>query len=455
MSKDKFIYICSRCSKETAKWVGLCPQCREWNTFEEKNTKLNSCHKTNKSYEVKAVHLSEINYGQSSHVKTGLEKFDCIIGGGFTKDSLTLLSGEPGVGKSTFLIEIAKGILASNESKSVLYISGEESCEQIGNRARRLGLDSKDFYLMFEEKWEVIKDEIRNKKPDFLIIDSIHTLLSAEIRNTAGSVNQIKEITGELVKIIKKINITTMIIGHVTKDGHIAGPKVLEHLVDTVLSLEANNGGNEREIIVKKNRYGSTEEKVFMKMTELGLIEEQYDRNNEDEDTAIEAQGAIAIGIFEGDKVKVTQAQALVVDRKSINAKVTVQGIDSGRVALLCAIIDKHLSMNISMCDIYINIIGNNKLKNRENDLSIIAAILSSKFNRIIGGETALLGEVGLSGEIRRCHEIQNKVRQLSSKKFKHIIMNYQSSKEVTNKYNMNIVGLEKVSDLKKMLLAK
>jgi len=374
------------------------------------------------------------------------------MGGGITLGSLTLIGGEPGIGKSTLLMEVCGKLLREYGKDRILYVSGEESESQIAGRSKRLGVNNSNFYIYNESSWQKIIEQVKEIKPKFLVIDSIQTTYSNQIDSAAGTLSQIREVTYELMNYAKAHDLTCFIIGHVTKEGQIAGPKVLEHMVDTVIYFEGDQLGQYRMLRVIKNRFGNTNEVGIFEMQEKGLIEIQNPSQYFLEQSLPGSFGRSITCILEGSRSLFVEIQALVVENKFAVGRRTTQGLDTNRVALLVAVIDKYLGIPLSYNDIYVNVVGGMKLTTRENDLSVIASLLSSYYQSPITNDTLFLGEVGLTGEVRSVPMMEMRLKEISQMNYKRVITSKRAADDLKGKYKAELVGITKASELKDLL---
>ena len=453
--KNRVKFVCQECEYTSAKWLGKCPECESWNSFEEETEiSSKSASETRKAIKKENVpkRVSEIEKESFVRYRTGLSEFDRVMGGGVTRGSLTLLGGEPGIGKSTLLMEVSGKLAKLSKDSKVLYISGEESASQVAQRSARLGVNEDNFYILNETSWQSILATIKKLKPVFLIIDSIQTTVSSEIQSAAGTISQIREVTYEIMNYAKALDLTCFVIGHVTKEGNIAGPKILEHMVDTVVYFEGDQFGQYRLLRVIKNRFGDTNEVGIFEMRENGLNEvknpSQYFLDSSLED----AYGRSLTCILEGSRPIFVEVQSLVVENKYGNGRRTTQGIDSNRLSLLVAVVDKYFEVPLSMNDIYLNIVGGLKLQSRESDLSIIASLLSSFYGDPIDDGIILIGEVGLTGEVRSVPMIETRLKEIAQLNYKKVVTSKKLAKEYKGKFNIEIIGIQKATDLKEHL---
>lgn len=455
MAKIKAVFTCQTCSYTSPKWLGRCPDCQTWNSFEEgiqepklavtKSSDLNrSTPKT----------ISNISVEKYPRFETGTKEFDRVMGGGITRGSLTLIGGEPGIGKSTLLMEVCGRLLDKNIVKKILYVSGEESESQIAQRSKRLGIVSESFYIFHETRWERVLESLREIKPDFLVIDSIQTTVSGQLDSPAGTLSQIREVTYELMNQAKALGLTCFVIGHVTKEGSIAGPKILEHMVDTVIYFEGDQYGQYRILRSMKNRFGNTNEIGIFEMRESGLREVENPSQYFLDQSLSDSFGRSLSCVMEGSRVLFVEIQALVVENKFGTGRRVSQGLDNNRVALLVAVIDKYVGIPLSYNDIYVNVVGGLKLQGREADLSIVASLLSSYYAKSVPQDTLLLGEVGLTGEVRSIPMMETRLREAAQMNYKRVITSQRAAKEFSGKVKIDVVGLGKASDLKKLLFS-
>ena len=429
MAKAKTVWVCSECGNEAMKWLGKCPACNKWDTFYEeqkieKTVSKNRFSQGNTNSEI--VRLKDAKKKEYTRVSSGLEEMDRVLGGGFVDGSLTLIGGEPGIGKSTLILQLCS--LIGYEGK-ILYISGEESLEQIKLRADRLNIKNDNIYFLAETDMAVIEEKLENERPEFCIIDSIQTMFSGEITSAPGSVSQVREITAKIMQICKKKEITTIIVGHVTKDGNIAGPRVLEHMVDTVLYLEGERYFSYRILRTVKNRFGSTNEIGMFEMKNEGLVEVQNPSSILIGDREEDILGTIVAPSVEGTRPILIEIQALTTKTFFGMPRRSSNGIDYNKLNLLIAVIEKYTKIPLSSQDVYINIVGGIKINEPAVDLAVVLAIISSYKSIAIKNEVAVIGEVGLTGEIRNVSNIEKRIKEVEKLGFKKIIIplsNYQ-----------------------------
>lgn len=441
----KSIYFCQNCGHEESKWLGQCPMCREWNTFvEEKVTVSKGTAAKNTVREAEVVTLSSVSTDQEDRMQTEIEELDRVLGGGVVPGSLVLVGGDPGIGKSTLLLQVCKRL--SDQGRKVLYISGEESLKQIKLRANRMGTFSDHLLLLCETNLETIRQVIEREHPAVAVIDSIQTMYSEEVTAAPGSVSQVREATNTLMQIAKGLNITIFIVGHVTKEGTVAGPRVLEHMVDTVLYFEGDRHASYRILRGVKNRFGSTNEIGVFEMRETGLEEvpnpSEYMLNGRPED----ASGSVVACSMEGTRPILMEIQALVCRSNFGMPRRTAAGTDYNRVNLLMAVLEKRVGLPLSNYDAYINIAGGIRMNEPAIDLGIVMAIVSSYKNQSISPGTIVFGEVGLSGEVRAVSMPEQRVAEARKLGFKTCIMP-QVSKDMLKKIEgIEAIGVKSVN---------
>lgn len=401
MAKGKNVFYCQSCGYESAKWMGQCPGCREWNTFVEEPVIVtrNSQKRASLIKKQNPTLLSKVSGENSLRISTGIREFDRVLGGGIVEGSMVLVGGDPGIGKSTLLLQMC--LLLVSQKHKVLYISGEESLQQIKIRADRLGNHGGDLMMLCETDLEAIQEVIERIKPQLVVIDSIQTMCKSDVSSAPGSVSQVRESTGVFMKIAKTLGVTVFIVGHVTKEGVVAGPRVLEHMVDTVLYFEGERHAVYRILRSVKNRFGSTNEIGVFEMGQKGLTEvlnpSQYLLDGRPEG----ASGSVVACLMEGTRPVMVEVQALVCRTNFNMARRTAAGMDYNRVNLLMAVIEKRLGLSLSNWDAYVNIAGGMKLNAPALDLAVVTAIISSYKNFPVDEKTIVFGEVGLAGEVR------------------------------------------------------
>ena len=422
MAKAKTVFFCKECGNESSKWLGQCPACKQWDTMVEQKLEKN-IYKSNRRTvsDNKAVVLSQVSSKEDERMTTNIGELDRVLGSGIVKGSLVLVGGDPGIGKSTLLLQMCKEL--ASMGKKVLYVSGEESTVQIKMRADRLGEFKGEMLLLSETNLDTVLDNIDEIKPEIVIIDSVQTMFKEDVASSPGSVSQVKETTNVLMHIAKEKGIATFIVGHVTKEGTVAGPRVLEHMVDTVLYFEGENQASYRMLRAVKNRFGSTNEIGVFEMQREGLVEipnpSKYMLQGKPEDEP----GSVVTTTIEGTRTILIEIQALVC-RTSFNfPRRTSAGTDFNRVNLLLAILEKRLGMKLAECDAYVNIAGGMKVTEPAVDLALIMAVISSYRNVPISGRTIIFGEVGLTGEVRAVSQASQRVSEAMKIGFEKIIM--------------------------------
>ena len=453
MAKAKTIFVCSECGNESPKWLGKCPACNSWNTFyEQKIEKYTETNKIEKKINNTPRPLNSYVGQEANRTSTGYLELDRVLGGGLVKGSLILLGGEPGIGKSTLILQLCEKV--QGEGK-VLYVSGEESAEQIKLRADRLEIKNQDLMFLGETDIDVIKDAISDMKPKLVIIDSIQTMYSDEITAAAGSVSQVREITSQIMRMCKAQQITTIIIGHVTKEGNIAGPRVLEHMVDTVLYLEGERYNTYRILRAVKNRFGSTNEIGMFEMREEGMCEVTNPSDiliTEREDNP---SGSCILASVEGTRPILVEVQALTSQTVFGLPKRTANGFDYNRLAVLIAVLEKKAGLSLGNQDVYLNIAGGMKISEPAADLGSIATVASSYKNVPIPQSTVVMGEVGLTGEVRRINLIEKRLKEAEKLGFKACIIPENNKKVLKDNYKLDIMGVKSIGDMLRILKIK
>lgn len=484
MAKAKSVFVCSECGYEAPKWMGRCPSCGSWNTFYEEKLEATSSSgnvvKLRKSE--KPRKLNSVEGRDEIRTKTGYEEVDRVLGGGLVKGSLVLLGGEPGIGKSTLILQLCNKLAGSyNKSDSngnrivksdnklasegdktagegdktagdenrgiVLYVSGEESAEQVKLRADRLNIDNDNIMFLGETDIDAIETQILDIKPKLVIIDSIQTMFSNEITSAPGTVSQVREITARIMKCCKQNQITTIIIGHVTKDGNIAGPRILEHMVDTVLYLEGERYFSYRILRSVKNRFGSTNEIGMFEMKNEGMCEVTNPSSVLISEDSEEVPGACIVCSLEGTRPLLVELQALTTTSIYGIPKRTGNGIDFNKIALLIAVLEKRARMNLGNQDVYLNVVSGMKINEPAIDLGIAAVIASSFKSVYIPKNTAIIGEVGLTGEIRAVNMIDKRLKEAQRLGIKRIIIPQNNAKLLKESYKLDIIGVKNINE--------
>ena len=450
MAKGKTsVYFCQNCGFESSKWMGQCPGCKEWNTFvEEVMDRKNTSSSVKKAAEEsKPVPLSAVSSANEERIYTDIKELDRVLGGGIVKGSLVLVGGDPGIGKSTLLLQVCRNL--SNKGVSVLYISGEESLQQIKIRAERIGRFCDSLELLCETNLEIIKEVIHRRKPNVVIIDSIQTMYSENAGSAPGSVSQVREATSVFMQTAKGLDISIFIVGHVTKEGVVAGPRVLEHMVDTVLYFEGDRHESYRILRGVKNRFGSTNEIGVFEMRNVGLVEVENPSEFMLSGKPIGASGSVVACSMEGTRPILLEIQALICHTNFGNPRRTATGTDSNRVNLLMAVLEKRLGMRLSECDGYVNIAGGIRMNEPAIDLGIVLAIISSKLDKPIDDKTICFGEVGLSGEVRGVNMAEQRVLEAKKLGFERCILPQVCKNGFSNKIDgIELIGVNNISEV-------
>lgn len=452
----KSVFFCQECGYEAPKWMGQCPACKKWNTFVEESV-TPSQGKTsglagNVAKAAEPVTLSQVQIHEEERIHTGIKELDRVLGGGIMGGSMTLVGGDPGIGKSTLLLQVCRNLAGQVR---VLYISGEESLKQIKLRAQRIGAFSDQMLLLCETNLNSIRQVIERKKPDVVIIDSIQTMYNEEVSSAPGSVSQVRESTGVLMRIAKGMGVSVFIVGHVTKDGNVAGPRVLEHMVDTVLYFEGDRHASYRILRGVKNRFGSTNEIGVFEMREEGLVEvenpSEFMLNGRPEG----ASGSVVACSMEGTRPILIEIQALVCPSNFGMPRRTAAGTDFNRVNLLMAVLEKRLGIHLSSSDAYVNIAGGIRMNEPAIDLGILLAIVSSYKDIVIDDKVLVFGEVGLSGEVRAVSMAEQRVQEAKKLGFTTIILPAVCMKSVRNITDICLIPVETIRDAVQFLMKK
>lgn len=438
-AKSTTVFFCQNCGHESAKWMGQCPGCRQWNTFVEESVVTKGREMGDKRSEgsrSRPAALSEISLEEEDRITTRMQELDRVLGGGLVKGSLTLVGGDPGIGKSTLLLQVCRNL--AGDGREVLYVSGEESLKQIKIRANRIGEFDGHLKLLCETSLPAIEETIRNTKPGIVVIDSIQTMYHEGISSAPGSVSQVRESTSTFLQLAKGLNISIFIVGHVTKEGTVAGPRVLEHMVDTVLYFEGDRYASYRILRGVKNRFGSTNEIGVFEMRKEGLAEVKNPSEYMLSGKPKGASGSVVVCSVEGTRPILVEIQALVCRTNFGIPRRQTTGTDFNRVNLLMAVLEKRLGLQIGDCDAYVNIAGGMKINEPATDLGIVMAIVSSFRNRAVDEKTLVFGEVGLSGEVRAVTMAQQRVLEAKKLGYDAVIMP-----------RVNLEGMEPVKGIK------
>lgn len=448
-TKVKSVWYCSECGHKQSKWAGQCPQCTQWNTIHEEvelpqqASRFESCtHSVNR-----AVKLKDVTVSNTQRLKTFISEFDRLIGGGIVPGSLTLVGGDPGIGKSTLLLQLSNALAL--QGFIVLYVCGEESLEQTSMRARRLSIESDNLFLLSETNFSLIKAQIDHINPDILIVDSIQIIYKSEISSSPGSVSQVRENATEFMHLSKGRGISTFLIGHVTKSGEIAGPRVLEHLVDTVLYFEGDKQHQYRLIRVVKNRFGPTDEIAVFQMHGKGLVEVSNPSQVFLEERAKKIIGSVIIPTIEGSRPILIETQALVTETFFPSPSRRCAGLDQNRLALLLAVLEKRLGYPMHKCDVFVSIAGGMRITEPGIDLGILLSLASSMRNRVIDEATTVVGEVGLGGEIRSVTRIESRLKEAIHMGFKRCLIPKRNLNGISDEIcqNISIKGVDSVEE--------
>lgn len=445
----KSIFFCQNCGHEESKWLGQCPACKEWNTFVEEKITVSAGGKSGaarsgKGTDINIVPLMNVSTDEDERIQTQIQELDRVLGGGIVEGSLVLVGGDPGIGKSTLLLQVCQKLSSIN--KKVLYISGEESLKQIKLRANRMGEFSGNLFLLCETNLEMIRTAIEKQKPDMVVIDSIQTMYSEEVTSAPGSVSQVRESTNVFMQLAKGMNIAVFIVGHVTKEGTVAGPRVLEHMVDTVLYFEGDRHASYRILRSVKNRFGSTNEIGVFEMRKEGLIEVENPSEFMLSGKPENASGSVVACAMEGTRPMLMEIQALVCRSNFGMPRRTAAGIDYNRVNLLMAVLEKRVGLPLSNYDAYVNIAGGIRMNEPAIDLGVIMAVASSYKNKPVVEDMIVFGEVGLSGEVRAVTMPEQRVAEARKLGFKTCVLPEVCVKNIGHAEGIELVGVKSVA---------
>ena len=451
MAKKKSSFVCQNCGYKSAKYLGRCPNCGEWSSFVEevevqevKNQRVSMTGERSKP-----LKLDEVELFDTPRIETDLDEFNRVLGGGVVPGSLVLIGGDPGIGKSTLLLQVSTQLASRGR---VLYVSGEESAQQIKLRAERLGDIDRDFYLYAETNMQSIRAEVERLKPNFLIIDSIQTIMTPEIQSTQGSVSQVREVTGELMQIAKTNDIATFIVGHVTKEGQLAGPRMLEHMVDTVLYFEGERNNTFRILRAVKNRFGSTNEIGIFEMQGHGLVEVTNPSEVFLEERLEGSTGSAIVCALEGTRPILVEIQALTTPTMFGNAKRTTSGLDFNRVSLIMAVLEKRTGLLMQNQDAYLKSAGGVKLDEPAIDLAVAVAVASSYKELPTDARECFIGEIGLTGEIRRVTRIEQRLNEAAKLGFKKVYAPKNSIVGIDIPEQIQVIGVTTLANIKTRL---
>jgi DNA repair protein RadA/Sms len=451
MAKVKTVYFCQSCGHESPKWLGKCPSCGEWNTFVEEKVTVakKGSGKSGRQQAQLPVKLSEIVPLDEPRIHMPSEELNRVLGGGLVAGSLTLIGGEPGIGKSTLLLQN----ILSIRNRKILYVSGEESASQLKLRADRLGKVSDNTFILCETKLDNIFTQIENVEPQLVIVDSIQTIASDQVESAAGSVSQVRECAAALLRYAKESNVPVILVGHINKDGAIAGPKVLEHIVDTVLQFEGDRQYLYRILRSIKNRFGSTSEIGIYEMVRNGLKEVKNPSEMLLSENRDEEMSGITIGVtVEGIRPFMVEVQALVSTAAYGTPQRSVTGFDQRRLNMLLAVLEKRARFKLGQKDVFLNMAGGLKVADPAIDLAVVAAIMSSNFDVAVSRKTTFIGEVGLSGEIRTVTRIEQRVAEVEKLGFENVVIPKGNLKGIKEKFSINIIEVGKIEELLRFL---
>ena len=456
--KAKTVFYCTECGNETPKWAGKCPACGAWNTIVEQPTAPKAAKSVSRSVgggryrPVKAVHLSEIAGQQEIRFSTGMKELDRVLGGGAVKGSLVLVGGAPGIGKSTLMLQICHTLCAASK---VLYVSGEESVGQLKLRAQRLGVAGEDLYILAETGLEDVLESVRQEAPDVLIVDSIQTLYNPNLDTPPGSVGQVKDCTLALMDLAKRQEVTVFVIGHVNKEGSIAGPKVLEHMVDCVLYFEGDQHNTYRILRAAKNRFGATNEIGVFEMQNNGLYEVENPSKMLLSGRPDGASGTCVTCVMEGARPVLAEIQALIAPTSFSSPRRSSNGFDFNRAAMLMAVLEKRGGLRLSTCDAYMNIIGGLTLDEPAADLAAVLALASSYLDKPVAGDLAAIGEVGLTGELRAVNHLDQRLSEVRRLGFTKCVVPKRRSGKLDGGDGLTLLQADNIGEAIRMVLGK
>jgi DNA repair protein RadA/Sms len=448
MKKSETVFVCQHCGHHSAKWLGKCPECGEWNSVVEEKQQTSRKGGTRNGFqlrEVSAIAFNEIEPQDDRRLPSGVTEFDRVLGGGIVPGTLVLIGGDPGIGKSTLLLQVADKL--SDAGMCVLYVSGEESERQIKLRGERLSVVAKNVFLLPETNLENIAREIERLKPGAVIVDSIQTVFSSAIESAPGSVSQVREVAHQFLLLAKNRGIPVFLIGHITKEGSIAGPKALEHIVDTVLYFEGERHHNHRIVRAVKNRYGASNEVGVFEMTGSGLMPVANPSQMFLQERPQNVAGSIVTACMEGTRPLLVEIQALVSSNKYGTGRRMTQGLDQNRVALLIAMLEKRAGLQLSGDDVFVNIAGGLEVDEPAVDLGVVTAIASSFKSTTIDPHTAVFGEIGLTGEVRGAMQASVRAREAQALGFKKIVMPSSNVPGLERLLGVRVVGVKSVDE--------
>ncbi|HEX9061830.1 MAG TPA: DNA repair protein RadA [Clostridia bacterium] len=448
MAKNKIKFVCQECGYESSGWLGKCPACCQWNTFVEEKTFL-SPGKAASSAEIKPVSIDEVEVLAEERYPSGMKELDRVLGGGVVKGSLILVGGDPGIGKSTLLLQVCQSM---PQDIKILYVSGEESIKQIKLRADRLGVKNRQLLTVSETSFRLVSELIEKERPGFVVIDSIQTMFSDELPSAPGSVSQVRDVTTGLMRLAKGLGIAMVIVGHVTKEGALAGPRVLEHMVDTVLYFEGERHLSYRVLRAVKNRFGSTNEVGIFEMRDIGLVEVENPSLMMLSGRPSNVPGTVVVSSLEGTRPMLVEIQALVCPTGFGMPRRMATGIDYNRIILLMAVLEKRVGMQLGNFDAYVNVVGGLKLDEPACDLGVITAIASSFRDIAVDTSTVLIGEVGLTGEIRAVGQMEKRVTEAMRIGFKNCIVPLDNKKLLDGAKTLGDINIKGAGNVQEAL---
>jgi DNA repair protein RadA/Sms len=454
MKKTDTIFVCQNCGHQSRKWLGKCPECGEWNSLVEERAqpvKKGSARNNFNLRQVSALPFTEIESQDDVRVPSGLDEFDRVLGGGIVPGTLVLIGGDPGIGKSTLLLQVADRL--SHSGTTVLYVSGEESERQIKLRGERLRVEATNVYLLPETNLENIASEIDRLKPGAVIVDSIQTVFSGLLESAPGSVSQVREVAQQFLMLAKNRGVPVFLIGHITKEGSLAGPKALEHIVDTVLYFEGERHHNHRIVRATKNRFGAANEVGVFEMTGSGLVPVANPSQMFLQERPQNVAGSIVTVCMEGTRPMLVEIQALVSGTKYGTGRRMTQGVDQSRVALLIAMLEKRAGMQLTGDDVFVNVAGGLEVDEPAADLGLVTAIASSFKNVMIDPQTAVFGEVGLTGEVRGAMQAAVRAREAQALGFRKLVMPASNVNGLERLLGLRVVGVRSVDEALQELL--
>ena len=454
MKKTDTIFVCQNCAHQSRKWLGKCPECGEWNSLVEERAqpvKKGSARSNFSLRQVSALPFTEIEPQDDVRVPSGLDEFDRVLGGGIVPGTLVLIGGDPGIGKSTLLLQVADRL--SHSGTTVLYVSGEESERQIKLRGERLRVEARNVYLLPETNLENIASEIDRIKPGVVIVDSIQTVFSSLLESAPGSVSQVREVAQQFLVLAKNRGVPVFLIGHITKEGSLAGPKALEHIVDTVLYFEGERHHNHRIVRATKNRFGAANEVGVFEMTGSGLVPVANPSQMFLQERPQNVAGSIVTVCMEGTRPMLVEIQALVSGTKYGTGRRMTQGVDQSRVALLIAMLEKRAGMQLTGDDVFVNVAGGLEVDEPAADLGLVTAIASSFKNVMIDPQTAVFGEVGLTGEVRGAMQAAVRAREAQALGFRKLVMPASNVNGLERLLGLRVVGVRSVDEALQELL--